>query len=177
VVRSMFDKFVKNTVERVKEEMVGSLEDEENVIKILVSIETRELLVKKMKEEENQTREKQLIDAWGIKNYTIDEFLRYMEDHKLSITKNNFEAIKKDIICKFLKIENFVRKNRKIIKVQFDLSEDYLPKVEPPKKKEILIEFKKAVREIDINQIITTERSIEVSPKIKIEDAVRRFKS
>jgi hypothetical protein len=74
-VRNMFDEFARSTIERIVKSVLGPLEDEENVIRILVDIEIRELIRHKMKEEESQLREMQLIDAWHIKNYTIKEFL------------------------------------------------------------------------------------------------------
>jgi hypothetical protein len=66
-VRSMFDEFAKSTIERVIEGVVGPLNDEENVIKIMADIEIRELLRQRMKEE-SQAKKIQLIDAWNIKN-------------------------------------------------------------------------------------------------------------
>jgi hypothetical protein len=91
-----------------------------------------------MVEEGNQNREMQIMDAWYLKNYTVTEILKYMENHKLIITRNNFDIIKKSMSSKFPGVEQFVRINRSLIKIQFSLPEDYLPIVEPPKKKLII---------------------------------------
>jgi hypothetical protein len=106
------------------------------------SIKVRELLKMKMFEEESRIREMQAIDAWYLKNYTVTEILKYIENHKLIITRNNFNKINSRMSLKFPEVKEFVRTNRSLIKVQFRLPEDYLPVIEPPKKKEIVIELK-----------------------------------
>jgi hypothetical protein len=58
-----------------------------------------------------------------------------MEKHNLTIIRNNYEEIKKGMIYKFQNVENFVRFKRESIKARFCLPEDYLPKVEPQRKK------------------------------------------
>jgi predicted DNA-binding protein YlxM (UPF0122 family) len=73
-VRSMFDDFAKSTIEKVIEEVVDSLEDTENIVKIMSNIETRELLTEKMKEEESHAREMKLMDEWHINTTRLKRF-------------------------------------------------------------------------------------------------------
>jgi hypothetical protein len=81
-----------------------------------------------------------------------------MENHKLAITRNNFDKIKTGMRDKFITVEEYVRKNRESIKVQFCLPEDLFPKIEMSKKKEISIEFRSKVKSIYIDLNGATKR-------------------
>jgi hypothetical protein len=98
----------------------------------------------------------------------MTEILKYMEKHKLIITKNNFDMIRNGMLYKFPDVEKLVRTNRKSVKVQFVLPEDYLPIVELSKKREIAIELRKAVKEIEVDPIGGTNKS-SISSTIRIE--------
>jgi hypothetical protein len=80
-IRSLFSEFAISTINKIIEENVGKLEEEESQVIILSIKETKDLLVNKMQEEESQRREMKLKDAWSVKNYTIREILNYMEKH------------------------------------------------------------------------------------------------
>jgi hypothetical protein len=140
-VREMFCGFARSIYGKVMSGKVGSLEENENIASVMSDNDVRKMLIEKMKKEEIEPREMLEIDAWHVKNYSVQEILKYLEEHKLTITKNNREKIKIALKEKFIGIEKFVRENKDKIKIQFCLLEDLLPKVELSKKKEISVEF------------------------------------
>jgi hypothetical protein len=111
----------------------------------------------------------EIIDAWFVKNYTVKDIIGYMENYKLSVTKNNYEQIKKGLDEKFIALEKYIRRFRSQFKVQFFLAGELKTIKE---KENVRIEQNDRCKKISI-ELNTKSENISKKAVIRVEKPVK----